>query len=77
MKRRMSLLLYLNMLPLFGKIVGIIKKTGYLYPFRSYPVAQEYQQEIKEKKAMEFEGMGSIAGGWTVYVYIVQLKCSR
>ena len=44
------------------------QKIGYLYPFRSYPVAQEYQQEIKEKKAMEFRGMGSIAGGWTVYV---------
>ncbi len=44
------------------------QKIGYLYPFRSYPVAQEYQQEIKEKKAMEFEGMGSISGGWTVYV---------
>ena len=44
------------------------QKIGYLYPFRSYPVAQEYQQEIKEKKAMEFRGMGSIAGGWAVYV---------
>lgn len=44
------------------------QKIGYLYPFRSNPGAQEYQQEIKEKKAMEFEGMGSIAGGWTVYV---------
>ena len=44
------------------------QKIGYLYPFRSYPVAQEYQQKIKEKKAMEFEGMGIIEGGWTVYV---------
>ena len=25
------------------------QKIGYLYPFRSYSVAQEYQQEIKEQ----------------------------
>ena len=44
------------------------QKIGYLYPFKPWPVAQLYQQQIKEKNAMEFKGSGNIIGGWAIYV---------
>lgn len=54
------------------------QKIGYLYPFKSYPVAQEYQKQIKEQKTLEFEGFGNIRGGWAVYVPIgSQFKISK
>ena len=54
------------------------QKIGYLYPFKSNPVAQEYQQQIKEQKTLEFEGLGNISGGWAVYVPIgSQFKISK
>ncbi len=46
------------------------QKIGYLYTFEPYPIVQGYQQKIKEKKALEFDGKGNIDGGWTVYIPI-------
>ena len=54
------------------------QEVGDLYPFEPYPAAQEYQQKIKEKSAMEFKGKGNIYGGWAVYIPIgSKLKISR
>ena len=44
------------------------QKIGWLWPFRSWPAAQSYQQQIKEKGPLEFKGVGVILGGWAVYV---------
>ena len=46
------------------------QKIGYLYPFDPWPDFLAYQQQIKEKGAMEFKGAGYILGGWAVYIPI-------
>ena len=46
------------------------QKIGYLYTFEPYPIIQEYQQKIKEKKILELEWIGDTDGGWTVYIPI-------
>jgi len=46
------------------------QKDGALYPFEYDSCLQSYQQQIKEKGAMEFKGVGWVSGGWAVYIPI-------